>query len=340
MQTLEIIRPDDWHLHLRDGKMLKSVLLHTASKFGRALIMPNLNPPVLKVADALEYEKSINKYHSTKFKPFMALYLTEQTSLAEIDLASRTQSILSYKLYPSGATTNSSAGVRSIKNIMPQLERMAKHDIVLCIHGEVVDSEVDIFDREKIFIDEDLSLIRREFPELRIVLEHISTKEGVDFVNESSSKIAASITAHHLLENRNSIFKGGINPHYYCLPVLKRKYHQNALIKAAISGSSNFFAGTDSAPHLKVDKETSCGCAGIYTSHAAIELYAEVFDNYNSLDKLEQFMSVNGASFYGLLPNTDHIILEKEAWEVPASYFNDSVVPYRANNTVIWKIKQ
>ena len=340
MQTITIKKPDDWHLHLRDGKMLAQVVQHSARQFGRALIMPNLQPPVVTVADALSYQLRIQKAlpDNTDFIPKMALYLTENTKIEDVKRASQTPEILAFKLYPAGATTNSQDGVNSVSSIMPILEEIANNNIVLCVHGEATDPSIDVFDREKIFIDQTLSLIVKEIPSLRIVLEHISTKEGVDFV-KANNNVAATITAHHLLENRNAMFKGGLNPHNYCLPVLKRSEHQQHLIKAAISGSNKFFAGSDSAPHLKSLKESSCGCAGIYTAFAAVELYAQVFSKHNSLEKMENFMSVFGADFYGLPHNQNTITLINKPWQVPKSFFSDQLVPYLAGGTIKWQMQ-
>lgn len=321
--------------------MLQEVVRHSAERFGRVLVMPNLKPPVLTVQDALTYRQQIlsSLPNDSTFNPLMALYLTENTQADDIALAAKTDTVLSYKLYPAGATTNSKAGVQSMTAIMPLLETMAKHEIVLCIHGEATDPHIDVFDREKTFIEHSLQFITQEIPELKIVLEHISTTEGIQFVESGNNHIAGSLTAHHLLENRNAMFQGGINPHHYCLPILKRDTHQKSLIQAAIGGNPKFFAGTDSAPHLQQDKESACGCAGMYTAHAAIELYAEVFECHQALEKLEAFASHHGAAFYGLTPNTETITLQQQEWQVPAHYFSPPVVPFRAQKNIRWKLK-
>ena len=343
MKQIEITRPDDWHLHLREGKTMSSVVGMTAQQMGRAIVMPNLSTPVRTVKQALSYRTEIIdslKSHSN-FSPLMTLYLTDNTPQKTIIDASNEKHVYAAKLYPAGATTNSDNGVTSLKNIYPIIEQMQKVGLPLLIHGEVTQPEVDIFDRERVFIETTLEPLVKNFPKLKIVLEHITTKDAVDFVSQSKENVAATITAHHLLSNRNHMFLGGIKPHYYCLPVLKRKVpHQEALIKAATSGNPKFFLGTDSAPHDKVQKESACGCAGIFSANAAIELYAEAFDRAGKIDKLEGFASYFGADFYGLQRNTDVIMLEKNPWTVPESYgFSGSkVVPFFAGEILSWRV--
>ncbi len=340
--SISIIRPDDWHLHIRDGAGLKSVIPFTARQCGRAIIMPNLTPPVTTTRRAQTYQQTIFDAlgKNSDFQPLMTLYLTDSTPAEEIKTAINSGIISAVKLYPAGATTNSDAGVTDIKKCYQTLEMMQKLGLPLLVHGEVTHQDIDIFDREKSFIDQRLELIVRDFPELKVVFEHITTSDAVDFVIESSSYVAATITAHHLLMNRNDMLVGGIKPHHYCLPVLKRETHREALMKATASGNNKFFMGTDSAPHSKHNKETACGCAGMFTAFAAIELYAEAFDNADALDKLEQFSSLNGPLFYGLAVNSDKITLQREKWTVPESYkFGDDVViPLRAGQTINWKI--
>jgi len=342
MTTLTITRPDDWHIHLRDGASLKDTVRDVSRYMGRAIIMPNLVPPVINTEEALAYRERIQSHNSnSSFDPLMVLYLTDNTSPEEIRKAKATGKIYAAKLYPAGATTNSDSGVTSVKNIYPALKAMQEEGMLLLVHGEVTDSEIDIFDREKIFIENILKNVVNDFPNLKIVLEHITTKDAAEFVASTGENVAATITAHHLMFNRNHMLAGGIRPHYYCLPILKRNTHQEALIKAATSGNKKFFLGTDSAPHMKHAKEAACGCAGSYTAHAAIELYAEVFEEANALDKLEAFASFNGPDFYGLPRNTDTITLAKESWEVPESYeLGDSVVvPIKAGDKISWKVK-
>ena len=342
MQSITITYPDDWHLHVRDNEYLANVVPHTAAMFSRAIIMPNLNPPVTNVELALAYRKRILSAlpKETVFNPLMVLYLTDNTTADDIVNAVNSEYVHAVKYYPAGATTNSDAGVTDIKNAYTALAKMEELGLPLLVHGEVTDPNVDVFDREQVFIDTVLKPLLKDFPQLKVVLEHITTKHAVEFVREANDNIAATITAHHLLFNRNVMFKGGMNPHYYCLPILKREIHRQALVAAATSGNKKFFLGTDSAPHAQDNKETSCGCAGIYSAHAAIELYAEVFDNANALDKLEGFASFYGADFYGLPRNTDTITLEKTDWQVPDSYSfaQHKLIPLRAGEIIHWKI--
>jgi dihydroorotase len=341
---LILTRPDDWHLHLRDGSALKAVLPDTARQFARAIVMPNLRPPVNTTELAIAYRKRIiaaipNGMH---FEPLMTLYLTDNTSADEIKKAKASGIVHGVKLYPAGATTNSDSGVTSIEKCAKALEAMQEVGMPLLTHGEVTDSYVDVFDREKVFIDRHMQPLLKRMPALKVVFEHITTKDAADFVLSSPANIVATITAHHLLMNRNDMFKGGIQPHHYCLPVLKRETHRLALISAATSGNKKFFLGTDSAPHAKHTKETACGCAGMYTAHAAIELYAEAFETVNALDKLEAFASFYGADFYGLARNVGKITLEKTSWTVPNELplGNDSLVPLRAGQLLHWKLIQ
>ena len=342
MQSITITHPDDWHLHVRDNEYLANVVPHTAAMFSRAIIMPNLNPPVTNVKLALAYRKRILSAlpANTLFNPLMVLYLTDNTTADDIVNAVNSEYVHAVKYYPAGATTNSDAGVTDIKNAYTALAKMEELGLPLLVHGEVTDPNVDVFDREQVFIDTVLEPLLKDFPQLKVVLEHITTKHAVEFVREANDNIAATITAHHLLFNRNVMFKGGMNPHYYCLPILKREIHRQALVAAATSGNKKFFLGTDSAPHAQDNKETSCGCAGIYSAHAAIELYAEVFDDANALDKLEGFASFYGADFYGLPRNTDTITLEKTDWQVPDSYSfaQQKLIPLRAGEIIHWKI--
>lgn len=342
LSEISIIRPDDWHLHVRDGEGMRAVVPFTARQCGRAIIMPNLTPPVTTTEQARSYRERILAATppDTDFTPLMTLYLTDNTPADEIQKAVDSGIISAVKLYPAGATTNSDAGVTDIKLCYKTLETMQKLGLPLLVHGEVTHHEIDIFDREMHFIDQRLIPMIKDFPELKVVFEHITTSDAVDFVCENSSYVGATITAHHLLMNRNDMLVGGIKPHHYCLPVLKRDTHQQALIKAATSGNNKFFMGTDSAPHAKNNKETTCGCAGMFTAFAAIELYAEAFDDANALDKLEQFTSLNGPLFYGLPPNNDKITLKREKWTVPDSYQfgDDVVVPLRAGQDINWKL--
>lgn len=342
MDNLVIIRPDDWHLHLRDGEVLGHIIPHTSQRFGRAIIMPNLVPPVTTAQQALDYQQRILQHvpAGDNFQPLMTLYLTDNTSAEEINQAAASGQIRAVKLYPAGATTNSDAGVTDIKKCYPALEALQKQGLPLLIHGEVTHSSIDIFDREKVFIDEKMAPLVKDFPELKVVFEHVTTADAVEFVSSSDEHVAATITAHHLLMNRNDMLAGGIRPHYYCLPVLKRDTHQQALIAAATSGSKKFFLGTDSAPHAQGKKETACGCAGMYTAHAAIELYAEAFEQAGALDQLEQFAAFNGPDFYGLARNTDTIRLTRQEWQVPEYYpfGSERVIPLRAGETIQWKL--
>lgn len=341
MNSITITHPDDWHLHVRDNEFLADVVPHTAATFARAIIMPNLKPPVTTVEQALSYRERILAAtpSDSQFKPLMVLYLTNNTSAVDIENAFNNEHVHAVKYYPAGATTNSDAGVTDIKNAYTAIAKMDELGIPLLIHGEVTDQSVDVFDREDIFIETVLKPLLKDFPKLKVVLEHITTKQAAEFVASAGENIAATITPHHLLFNRNIMFKGGMNPHYYCLPILKRETHREALVKAATSGSNKFFLGTDSAPHAQDNKETSCGCAGIYSAHAAIELYAEVFDNANALDKLEGFASFYGADFYGLPRNTDTITLEKMDWQAPDFYTfaEQKLIPLRAGEIIHWK---
>ena len=340
---ITITRPDDWHLHLRDGAALKAVLPDTAKQFARAIVMPNLRPPVTTTALAAAYRQRILDALPAElsFEPLMTLYLTDNTTAEEIALAKASGIVHGVKLYPAGATTNSDSGVTSLDHCVKALEAMEKLGMPLLAHAEVTDSDVDVFDRERVFIERNMAPLLKKFPALKVVFEHITTKDAAEFVTEASSNVAATITAHHLLMNRNDMFKGGIQPHHYCLPILKREEHRLALVKAAISGNAKFFLGTDSAPHAKLTKEAACGCAGMYTAHTAIELYAEAFENANALDKLEGFASFYGADFYGLPRNTAQITLIKESWKVPDSlpFDGDALVPLRAGQTLAWKLQ-
>lgn len=340
-QTLTITRPDDWHLHVRDGAALAAVVPHTAAQFGRAIIMPNLRPPVTTTAQALSYKERIAQAvpAGTAFEPLMTLYLTDATPPDEIARAAAA-GIVALKLYPAGATTNSDAGVTDIRKTYPTLEAMQRAGLKLLVHGEVTDPEIDLFDREAVFIDRVMTPLRRDFPELKIVFEHITTKEAAQYVQEADAHTAATITAHHLLYNRNAIFLGGIRPHYYCLPVLKREVHRQALVQAATSGSPKFFLGTDSAPHPAHLKEHASGCAGCYTALSALELYAEAFEAAGALDRLEGFASFFGADFYGLARNSERVTLRKEAWTLPEDVpFGEAVVkPLRGGETLAWRL--
>ena len=379
MDSLTITRPDDWHLHLRDGAAMAAVLPDTARRFARAIVMPNLKPPVTTVALAAAYRERIlaalpagmgapspglpkagrantmeplggepqspplegRPGGEGQFEPLMTLYLTDNMAPTEIDAARASGFVHAVKLYPAGATTNSDAGVSDLRKCAATLARMETLGLPLLVHGEVTDPAVDVFDREAVFIDTVLSTLLRDFPGLKLVLEHITTRDGIDFVKAGGANVAGTLTAHHLLLNRNAIFAGGIRPHHYCLPVLKRETHRQALLVAAVSGSPKFFLGTDSAPHAQSTKETACGCAGCYTAHAGIELYAEAFDAVGALDKLEAFASFFGPDFYGLPRNAGTITLRRESWAVPASldYLpGDRLVPLRAGESVAWRL--
>ena len=342
MTRLTITRPDDWHLHLRDGAALKAVLPDSARQFARAIVMPNLRPPVTTTELAIAYRQRILEAlpKGTSFEPLMTLYLTDNTRAEEIVKAKASGIIHGVKLYPAGATTNSDSGVTDLRRCVKALEAMEKLGVPLLTHAEVTDADVDVFDRERVFIERNMTVLLKNFPALKVVFEHITTQDAADFVMESPSNVAATITAHHLLMNRNDMFKGGIQPHHYCLPILKREEHRVALVKAAISGNAKFFLGTDSAPHARHTKEAACGCAGMYTAHTAMELYAEAFENAKALDKLEGFASFYGADFYDLPRNTEQITLVKEAWKVPESLPFDGVdlVPLRAGQALSWKM--
>ena len=339
---LEITRPDDWHLHLRDGAALASVVGHSARRFARAIVMPNLKPPVTTVAQAEAYRQRIldSLPGGQRFEPLMTLYLTEATPIEEIARAKASGQVFAVKYYPAGATTNSQDGVRDLSRVYSVIEAMQQHDVPLLLHGEVTDPAVDIFDRERIFIERHLLPLRERFPGLRMVLEHITTRDAVDFVSQAADGMAATITAHHLLLNRNALFEGGVNPHHYCAPILKREIHRAALLEAATSGHPRFFLGTDSAPHVRESKENACGCAGVYTAHAAIELYAEAFEQVGRLERLEAFASFHGADFYRLPRNTERLVLKRRAWTVPAAYplAGSSCVPMRAGKSIAWSI--
>ena len=342
MNKFTFIKPDDWHLHLRDQPFLEAVVGDTARQFCRAIVMPNLSPPVRSCEQAIAYRNRIISAlpRASRFDPLMTLYLTDITSVEDIKIASESPNIFGAKLYPAGATTNSEAGVTDLSKLDQVFEAMQKYRLVLQIHAEVTGPEVDIFDREKVFIDTKLAKIRRKFPQLAIVFEHITTRDAVDYVNSAGEHLAATITAHHLLINRNAMFDGGFRPHHYCLPVAKRELHRQALVEAARGAGSQFFAGTDSAPHSRSAKESACGCAGIYTAYSAVELYAETFDLPNDGSQFEAFMSRNGANFYRLPVNTESITLQRESWTIPdsLSYAQSSLIPFMAGETLHWKL--
>ncbi|MFI4958240.1 MAG: dihydroorotase [Lysobacterales bacterium] len=339
---IEITRPDDWHLHLRDGDALASVVGHTARRFARAIVMPNLKPPVTTVVQAEDYRRRIlaGLPEGMRFQPLMTLYLTENTPVEEIARAKSSDSVFAVKYYPAGATTNSDSGVRDLSRVYRVIEAMEKHELPLLLHGEVTDPDIDIFDRERVFIERHLMSLQARFPTLRMVLEHITTRDAVDFVNGAPANVGATITAHHLLLNRNALFEGGIRPHNYCAPILKRETHRAALLHAATSGDPHFFLGTDSAPHPREAKEAACGCAGLYTAHAALELYAEAFEQAGRLDRLEAFASFHGPDFYRLPRNTDRIALERTSWIVPDDYplARSTCKPMRAGESVAWSV--
>lgn len=343
MNRITLIQPDDWHLHVRDGAALKSVVPDTARCFARAIIMPNLKPPVTTTAQALAYRERILAAlpADTAFNPLMTLYLTDNSRPEEIERAKTSGHVHAVKYYPAGATTNSDAGVTDIKRTYAVLEKMAELGMPLLVHGEVTDPGVDIFDREQVFIDKVLQPLRARLPALKIVFEHVTTRDAVQFVEQAGTNVAATITPHHLLYNRNAMFQGGIRPHYYCLPVLKREQHREALLHAATSGNSKFFLGTDSAPHAVGAKESACGCAGMYNAPVALETYAEIFDQHNALDKLEGFASRHGPAFYGLPVNTDTITLVKEPWTLAESkpFGNEQIKPMRAGEQIAWRVQ-
>jgi dihydroorotase len=340
---ITLTRPDDWHLHLRDGPVLAAVLPDTARRFARAIVMPNLKPPVTTIELARAYRERIVAAlpAGLSFEPLMTLYLTDLTAPAEIARAKASGFVHAVKYYPAGATTHSENGVTDLKRVYPVLAEMEKHDLPLLLHGEMTDPGVDVFDREAVFIERHLAPLTREFPKLRLVLEHVTTKQAVAFVEQAGPNVAATITAHHLLLNRNAMFAGGIRPHAYCLPVLKREEHRQALVRAATGGNPKFFLGTDSAPHARRAKESACGCAGIYTAHAALELYAEVFEQAGALDRLEAFASFHGADFYRLPRNPGKVTLVRKGWPVPPelAFGGDTLVPLRAGESVAWTLE-
>ncbi|MER2528625.1 MAG: dihydroorotase [Candidatus Competibacter denitrificans] len=342
MNTLTLTRPDDWHLHVRDGTAMQAVVPHSARQFARAIIMPNLRPPVTTTEQALAYRRRILDAvpAGMNFQPLMTLYLTDNMPPAEIARAKASGQIVACKLYPAGATTNSDSGVTDMRNIYPVLAAMQAESLLLLMHGEVTDPDIDIFDREAVFIERVLMAVVRDFPALNIVLEHITTQDAADYVREAPATVAATLTAHHLLYNRNAIFQGGIRPHYYCLPILKRERHRQALLQAATSGNPKYFLGTDSAPHPQQGKEAACGCAGCYTAHAALELYAEAFDSVGALEKLEAFASFYGPDFYNLPRNTTTVTLRRQPTPVPERlpFGEDYLVPLRAGETLAWRM--
>lgn len=342
MEKLIITRPDDWHIHLRDNEFLATTVTDVARYFGRAIVMPNLKPPITSCAQAMAYRQRIlaQLNPSSGFDPLMTLYLTDNTSAEEIADACDNRHIHAIKYYPAGATTNSDAGVTRLENCYPLLEIMAERGLPLLLHGEVTDSDIDIFDREQVFIERTLAPLSQRFPNLKIVMEHITTADAVQFVQEAPATIAATVTVQHLLFNRNDMLAGGIRPHFYCLPILKRNRHQQAILHAVTGGSRKFFLGTDSAPHIKETKETSCGCAGCYTAPAAIELYANIFEQMNALEHLEGFASHYGPDFYGLPRNSDQITLVKQPWQIPSQVAvgNHQLIPLLAGETINWQV--
>jgi dihydroorotase len=341
IERLTLTRPDDWHIHFRDGDAMRSVVPDTARVFGRAIVMPNLKPPVVTAAQASAYrERLCAAAQNPAFEPLMTLYLTDNTTPDDLRAAKASGIVHAVKYYPAGATTNSDSGVTDIRNAYPAIAALQELGMPLLLHGEVTDSDIDIFDREAVFIERHLVPLLQDFPALRVVLEHITTRQAAEFVAAAPAHVAATITAHHLLFNRNALFQGGIRPHMYCLPVLKREPHRVALVEAAVSGSPKFFLGTDSAPHAIGAKENTCGCAGIYTAHAAIELYAEAFEAANALDRLEGFASFFGADFYGLPRHSDQITLVREAWQVPATRAlgTEFLQPLRAGEALQWRV--
>jgi dihydroorotase len=340
--SITLTRPDDWHLHLRDGPEMAAVLPDTARRFARAIVMPNLKPPVTTVAAARAYRDRILAAlpAGMDFEPLMTLYLTDATPAAEMRLARESGFVHGVKLYPAGATTNSASGVTDLRKCAAALDAMQEVGLPLLLHGEVTDQSVDVFDRERVFVENTLAGLVRDYPRLKLVLEHITTREAAEFVAAAGPQVAATITAHHLLMNRNALFQGGVRPHHYCLPILKREVHREALVRAATSGNAKFFLGTDSAPHARHTKETDCGCAGMYTANAGIELYAEVFDQAGALDRLEGFASLHGPAFYGLPRNTGTITLKRMSMAVPGEipYGAHTLVPLRAGGTVAWSL--
>ena len=342
LSSLTITRPDDWHVHLRDGELMRGVVGATARAFGRAVVMPNLDPPVTTVAAAAAYRERIATAlpPKSRFAPLLTLYLTDNTPAAEIGEARRSGFVIGVKYYPAGATTNSASGVTAVERAYPALAAMQEHGLPLLVHGEVTAPQVDVFDRERVFVETVLACIVRDFPALKIVLEHVTTREAVEFVAAAPAHVGATITPQHLLHSRNALFSGGIRPHLYCLPILKREAHRQALLKAATSGNPKFFLGTDSAPHVREAKESACGCAGCYSAHAALELYAEAFEAAGALDKLEAFASFHGADFYGLPRSGDTVTLARETWSVPAEYVfgAHTVVPLNAGATMRWRL--
>jgi dihydroorotase len=342
MEHVEITQPDDWHLHVRDGAAMRDVVADSARQFGRAIIMPNLKPPVVTVADALAYRARILEAlpKSSGFQPLMTVYLTDRTTVDDVRRVAESLEVHAFKLYPAGATTNSEAGVSQLQNLYPIFEAMERYDVPLLVHGEVTDADIDVFDREAVFIERHLNPLVERLPGLRVVLEHVTTREGTAFVRDSHSGVGGTLTAHHLLFNRNALLAGGIRPHYYCLPILKREIHRQALLEAATSGSPKFFLGTDSAPHSRHLKESSCGCAGCYTARAAIELYAAAFEAAGALDKLEGFASHHGADFYRLPRNPGTITLVKSPWRIPDQLpMGDSdMTPLMAGQNLSWRL--
>ena len=344
MEEIEIVKPDDWHVHFRDNEILKAVVPETTRHFARSIVMPNLVPPILNAKQAIEYKQKIEKAipSTDNFEPLMTIYLTEETNKKELKQAFKDKAFFAVKLYPAGATTNSDSGVKNITKIMPILEMMAEVGMPLLIHGEVTNPEIDIFDREKVFLDKNLDFICKELPELKITLEHITTKEATEYVKEGNKNLAASITPHHLTLNRNAIFVGGIRPHNYCLPILKRETHRTALLKSALSGNPKFFLGTDTAPHLTKDKESACGCAGVFNATYCIQILTQLFDNENSLHKLEKFTSINGAYHYNLKPNKDTILMSKSSEELNFREYlylkKQKVKVFKPDFPVFWKI--
>ncbi len=342
MDKITLTRPDDWHLHLRDGDVLADIVPHTAARFGRAIVMPNLKPPVITTEQAVDYRERILKAvpAGVSFQPLMTLYLTDNTEVDEIARARASGVVHAVKYYPAGATTNSDSGVTDIRRVYPVLEAMAEQGMPLLVHGEVTDPAVDVFDREAVFIERVLLPLLADIPSLKIIFEHITTREAVELVRQTPERLGATITPQHLMMNRNAIFQGGINPHHYCLPVLKREEHRQALVDAATSGDSRFFLGTDSAPHARTAKENACGCAGMYSAHAALEFYAQVFEEAGALDRLEAFASFHGPDFYGLPRNSDSITLVREAWQLPEtiSFGKEELIPLGAGEVLSWRL--